>query len=900
MKGWFSPIMDKTESGQYAKLKAKLESEEILDQPCWSFIKEMNSFSDERLDSVAIRDGYRTYSYRQMFRNWERYAEAFSGAGITGENGSRVALIGTPTAEVIFAFYGLNMTGTSVSHIYPLDLFDEKQIHSMIEREKITDLMVSEVWAFPLLMKRLLRDREKLGLRNIIVLESPMGGEFAVPALEIIRKMNADLFSELDGGLLMVDLLRDYEATPIVYGSEKSSDSSVILHTTGTVNGMHKPVPMSDKALNGFIPCAIKAKETYEDFKDVPDHIVSCLTLNMSWVYSMVDMLHMPLGLGMELICLPWGGTNPRYGEAIEYYGFNVLFTSMNILDSWLKTMPEMDLSALKVVFMGGTYVSPEYKQKFNDYLKSCGSSARVINGYGLSELGGACIISPSDRDDDAIGFPLPGYKVKIYVEDEDRYYDLSDGPRTGILLLSSNTISSGRLDDTVFFELDTIDGEKYFNTNDLVRVNEDGSMTCIGRSNQFFINNAGVRFDAGLVQTAITAQPGIVACGLAPEFHKTLHDNIPVLYVETDKKGKGELAVIHQALIQAFVKDDVLADTNMPSQCVIVEKIPLNTGGKVDAKRLASGAVTGKRFSVKPVKADDKIIDVVLVPAAEGENALMGAGIPEELEKDPYNILSELFAIIPDINNGNYAKILRIPGLRELVLDLTGFDINDAFRSMMNGAPKMIDVAFRKYVLPIVKGDGKMSKKKADNGSWPMLPMLDEFDWNWDDWDTVQKKSKKKAKEFSAEIKSFWEKGIDLQKSSLDKSKDQYDQFFDSMQDAMDSFAEALPEDLPWMLPCFASPKSFRKQMKEWEQMANDYFKEQADTFADFAIKSQEKACEQIPEPEESAEETEVVAEVEPIEEKPKAEAAKPKETKPATTRAKQTTTAAKTTTAA
>ena len=109
--------MNNSESEQQAKLMERLESGAMLDQPCWSFIKEMNSVSDERLDSVAIRDGYRAYTYRQMFRNWERYAEAFSGVGITGENGSRVALIGTPTVETVFAFYGLNMTGASVAHI---------------------------------------------------------------------------------------------------------------------------------------------------------------------------------------------------------------------------------------------------------------------------------------------------------------------------------------------------------------------------------------------------------------------------------------------------------------------------------------------------------------------------------------------------------------------------------------------------------------------------------------------------------------------------------------------------------------------------------------------------------------------------------------------------------------
>ncbi|MBQ9003842.1 MAG: acyl--CoA ligase, partial [Eggerthellaceae bacterium] len=779
----------------------RLESGAMLDQPCWSFIKEMNSFSDERLDSVAIRDGYHGYTYRQMFRNWERYAEAFTGVGITGENGSRVALINTPSAESIFAIYGLNMTGASVSQIYHLDLFDEKQINSMIEREGITDLVVSEMWAFPRLMKRLLRDREQLGLRNIIVLESPMGGEFIVPWLEIIRKTNAALFSELDGGLLMEDLLKEYEATPISYGSKKSSDSAMILHTTGTVNGMHKPVPLSDKALNAFVPVACKVKDAYDDFQGLPDHLVCGLTLNTAWVYSMVDMLHMPLGLGMEVVCIPWGGANPRYGEAIEHYGFNVMFTSMSILDSWLKSMPEMDLSSVKVVFMGGTYVSPEYKQQFNDYLKLCGSTARIVNGYGLSELGGACVISPSDRDDDAIGFPLPGFKVKIYVEDEDRFYDLSDGPRTGVLFLASDTMSSGKLDDATFFELDEIDGVKYVNTNDLIRVNDDGSMTCIGRSNQFFVNNAGVRFDAGLVQTAITSQPGIVACGIVPEFHKMIHDNVPVLYVETDKIGAAELATIHQALVQVFVKDDMLADTNMPSQCVIVDRIPLNSGGKVDVKRLASGAVTGKRFSVKSVKAaDEKLVDILLVPATEGESAFMGAGVPEELENDPYNILSELFAIIPDINEGNYAKIFRIPGLRELIIKLTGFDINNMFKSMMRTMPKMFNMAFRKYVSPIMKGDGKMSKNKKKSGfpkppMAPMFPMWDASDWDWDewdwswdwedwDWDTRKEKPYEKSQEFMADFKEYWEKAIDLQKSAIDGSKEQYEQFFAHMMD--------------------------------------------------------------------------------------------------------------------
>ena len=813
--------MKMSEKGQLKKVQERLESGELIRQPCWSFIRELNSCSDERLDSIAIQDGYRQYTYRQMFRYWERYAEAFSAMNITGKKRSRVGLIGTPLTETVFAFYGLNMTGASVSLIYHFDLYDDKQIQSMIEREGITDLLISELFAFPRLMKHLLRDRELLGLRNIIVLGSPMGGEYAIPALEFVRNTNREMFSELDGALLMEDLLKEHEAFPISYGKEKSSEGSVILHTTGTVSGMHKPIPMSDQAINAAVACIMESMKTYDDFKKAPKHMVTCLTLNMSWVYAMVDMLHIPLGLGMEIVCVPVGGTNPRYADAIEQYGVNILFSSKSILDSWLKSMPDIDLSKLKFMFMGGTYISPEYKQKFNDYLRGCGSSARVINGYGLSELGGVCTISPSSREDDAIGFLLPGFKAVIYVEEEDSYYDIADGPRTGVLLLSSPTMSSGRLGNTVFFELEKIDDEEYFNTNDLVRVNEDGSLTCIGRSNKFFVNNAGVRFDAGLVENAVSSQPGIVACGVVPELHKTLHDNIPVLYAQTGGSGAAALATLRKALIQVFIKDDMLADTNMPGQCVLTDKIPLNSSGKVDSRILASGSVTGQRFSVKNVKADGRIQDILLIKAAEGELATMGAGIPEELEGDPYTILSEVFAAIPDIQQGRFSKVLKIPGLRELVKKLTDFDIGNVPASMRTMTPKMLGLAFRKYLTPMMKGDYKMSKKNF-NGSMPMfqagslpvppLPVVPFMPFGafgqGTDQGKVGENRQKQKENIKSTVKTAWMQKIDRKKTSADNGKEQWRQFFDYLMEMQETFCAALPDDtssmpygqmLPW-----------------------------------------------------------------------------------------------------
>ncbi|MBQ9437578.1 MAG: acyl--CoA ligase, partial [Lachnospiraceae bacterium] len=855
--------MGKDEETVPAAIREKLESGALADQPCWSFIKELNSYNEERLESVAIRDSYRKYTYRQMFRQWERYAEAFSGLNITGANHSRAALVSTPLTESVFAFYGLNMTGASVSLIYHFDMYDEKQLYSMIEREKITDLVVSELFAFPLLMKRLLRDREMLGLRNIIVIASPMGGEYAVPGLEIIRIINKEQFRNLSGGYLMEELLEKYEGSPISYGE---GISDIILHTTGTVSGIHKPVPMTDRAMNAFVVSALKAKDTFEDFKNAPKHMVTFLTLNMSWVYAMVDMLHTPLGFGMELVSLPVGATNPRYSEAIEHFGINILFTSKSILDSWLKTMPDMDLSRLKLVFMGGTYVSPEFKQKFNGYLRSCGSSARIINGYGLSELGGACTLASSARKDDAIGYLLPGFKAKIFVEEEKRYYDISEGPRTGLLLLNSPTMSSGKLGDTVFFELERVGDEDYFNSNDLVRVNEDGSLTCIGRSNQFFVNNAGVRFDAGLIENSITSQPGIAACGLAAEFHKTLHDNIPVLYVEMSDQGKNELSELRKTLIHVFIEDGMLADTNLPSQCVITKRIPLNSGGKVDGKKLASGTVTGSRYSVKPVKVDGKVVDILMVPAAEGENATMGAGVPEELENDPYTILSEVFALIPDLNKGRFSKLFKIPGLRELILKLTDFDIHDIPTSVWNMAPMIFNMGYQKYIIPFMKGAAAMSKNgnfgnmmmgfvPFTRGATPMMPMMPVMpvmpnNWGWN----ASKKGKGGWKvwkdDFRSNVKTFGKQAIDMQESSGKKAKKQWKRAFKHMMDMEKAFAGSMPDAAAFMpgLEWFAmSPKEFMKWVKGFQKMSNKHFVELADSLVDYDIEAKEQLCDLV-----------------------------------------------------
>ena len=339
------------------------------------------------------------------------------------------------------------------------------------------------------------------------------------------------------------------------------------------------------------------------------------------------------MAFGGRLHVFPAEKPGLRQMTALIDNGANLVFFAGMTFEMLDRLPVRLDFSSFEHIIVGGSYVSADAKKRYDRLLKRNGAKSTIMIGYGVSEAGAACILAPPGRKDDAIGYPLPGVRIKLYDESDGRYYDIEDGPRTGVLHIASKSVSCGRIDDTVFFELEDIDGEKYLNTYDLVRVGEDGALYYAGRMNKYFVNNEGVRFDAGLVETAVSAEPGIDACGLAPEYKKVLHDSVPVLYVQTAGSKRDSIRIARDALVNVFVRDDVIKESNLPSICVLTDSIPLNDMGKVDTFRISRGEAKGKRFSVLPVRKDGTLVSVELAPLGDENGPEFGFGVPEELE---------------------------------------------------------------------------------------------------------------------------------------------------------------------------------------------------------------------------------------------------------------------------
>ncbi len=330
-----------------------------------------------------------------------------------------------------------------------------------------------------------------------------------------------------------------------------------------------------------------------------------------------------PLANGGNLVTLPTVIIWFNLIAAVEYYHATNLVYFSALIDLFDLAIIKPDLSSLQSVLLVGDFVSTESIRKCRDFFRACGSDANILVGYGLTEAGVGLTLSDPDTEDDSVGYLLPGVKAKFWNEDKKRFYEPDGKEHTGVLYISTPSLSSGRLDDEVIFELDEIEGEKYLNTNDMFRISEDGTLYIIGRANRFYINEEGVKFEAGLLERALKAQKGIKSCGIVPEYNKLTHDTEPALYVETARPCLGGYRIIKEALEQVYIEDGLISKTELPSRCVITDEIPRTSNGKVDISNITEGKVHGLSYRIEAVYEDEDLKAIELVPGGGGSRIL-------------------------------------------------------------------------------------------------------------------------------------------------------------------------------------------------------------------------------------------------------------------------------------
>ena len=680
-----------------------------IGQRVWRCIRQKYSADPARLRRTAVIDCTREYTYEQMFAEWERYARVFTGLGITGENRSRVAIGGTISAEPLFAFYGLNMTGAEVSMFSYPDFLPGGQWKTMLEKERITDLILSDIMVTPERWPEFRKVKEELGLRNIILLHSRLGGPCVGPAELVYSEYNYHALKNLGSTVFMSALFPVFADTEIELAPADPEHIAIITHTSGTTKGTRKPLPYTERAVN--IVAESRADiEVLSATRSTQARIAP--SFDFSSFLCMCGVMNASFAIGDTVVLTFFGFMHPKFYRAVEYYRLNIFFTSGFMLDSWMKRDDfDVDFSSLKILSCGGSYLSPEKLRKYEDFAHRHGYRGHISRGYGMSETGGAQIAVPEACHDDIIGYPVPEENFLVFDESDGQYHAASEGERTGILYITSDSMCLNTLDGETLFEFTEINGRNFICTNDEVRVNPDGSFSYAGRADRYFANNEGVTFKAGLVEKLMSRQPQIEKCAVVPVLDKRIHDTVPVLYVIPETAGSAGAETVRRALVKIYVEDGLLKDCCLPAQFVIVDSIPCNANGKIDVYRITRERLKGEAYNILPVKTDGIVTDLRL-ELSEQLSSITGGTLPEGMGSGSALGIYEIFNPAPAARgvSGGACPFLPWPWR----------NLSDTIRSMSKMFP-----FFDNQQNPFMSMMNPEAQESDEGMNMPMLPFM-------------------------------------------------------------------------------------------------------------------------------------------------------------------------------
>ena len=191
-------------------------------------------------------------------------------------------------------------------------------------------------------------------------------------------------------------------------------------------------------------------------------------------------------------------------------------------------------------------------------------------NGYGLSETSPtiAVPLHNQPRKDEAIGNAIPGVKTRFVnpVTGEDVPFG-----KIGELWIKSPGVMLGYYNNPQSTN-DVINGDGWFNTGDLARIEEDGAIFIVGRSKELIIRS-GFNIYPPELEGIICSHPDVRNSAVV--LRKVPGNEQVVAFVEPFQ-GKE----IHTEVLKKWLRERV-APYKIPSHVFLMEQIPTAPSGK-------------------------------------------------------------------------------------------------------------------------------------------------------------------------------------------------------------------------------------------------------------------------------------------------------------------------------
>lgn len=513
----------------------------------------------EYLISGANRKGFIDYyNHKIPISEFLRDIESFSGAlaSLNLTKGDVITLYLPSCPQSLVAFYACSKLGLIANIIHPL-----VPVNLLAENLKKTNSKVLLFYDATVKDERpLLKLNQKLvrcSIADYVTFRKPIYAFYSRCSGKRLSKITTYKQLLRSGKGVQTQLVGN------------GSDLLCYMHSGGT-SGQPKIVTLTNNAFNGVCD---GMQAMYHP--DVKSNEWNLATLPVFHAYGLCSAMHGPLWVGYNLILVP------KFSPKVVKRYFNKYNVKLwSVVPAMLKKMLANDtfdnkgLENLDVIWCGGDVCDEKLVETVDALLHKYGSRAKLMRGYGLTEVCGVCIVNNYDYYlKGSCGRPMPGSYVAIWDDDNNAL----DAGQVGEIVVSGSGVMSGYLEgDDCLVEKD---GKLWVKTGDVGYL-DDGYLYVIDRKKR------------SLKIAAVNVFPSqIEACVKKLDY---VSEACAVGYKHNDKQYVKVFVTLNRQMDHELVKTEVinickanLIQYAVPYFVEVLNTMPRTDFGKIDFVKL-------------------------------------------------------------------------------------------------------------------------------------------------------------------------------------------------------------------------------------------------------------------------------------------------------------------------
>ena len=516
-------------------------------------------------DSYALNYFTRRITYGEFLDKVEAAASSFKKLGVKA--GDIVVCCTVTIPEMVYALYALNKLGATLFTVDPR--MPGEFVKNRIE-ESNADILIFLDLAYPLLKPVIPELKVKKMISYSVSLSMPAYIKplvrFKMPSPEI------EYNEKICDWKTFMKLGKGVKTEAVEYGENNVAAITLTGGTTGTPKGVMITNDGFNAIMHDFKNCGVSYTRR-QRFLDIIPSFAS---------YGIVASLHMPLGLGLEVVIIP--KFNPeRVGYYIKKYKpahtllvpahYEKLMNSKEMANGF-------DLSFFETAGSGGDTMNEGLEQKLNDFLKSRGAKYPLSQGYGMSEVSSAaaCHCNGNFRSM-SVGYPLLTTMISIFEPGTTNELGFNE---EGEICITGPSIMAGYFHnekESKEVMVEHPDGQVWIHSGDLGYMDEDGFIFIKGRIKRMITLSTGHKVFPTQIEDVMGKNPHVYSCaavGVKDRVHAQGMN--PLAVVQLAEGADSEQ--VKKELFESFNKD--LDAPSIPFDIWFVDKMPRTSMDKI------------------------------------------------------------------------------------------------------------------------------------------------------------------------------------------------------------------------------------------------------------------------------------------------------------------------------